>query len=208
MEERQTAPATEEAGAFILVPAVARDEIGQLTFYLEQGLRSLRDIAEHLRGSSGNMPSVLDDLKEVVKMTEAATVRVLEETEALVDEARAATKLLSEVTKQARAAGVEILTEPMNEVEALVERSHARAMAIMSALEFQDLTTQKVQRTFNVLEEVLLRLGKIRRLVDNGDHPLAPIAPPKPAAASAANGASAQSLADEILMNFAGEAKA
>ena len=107
-------------------------------------------------------------------MTEAATVRVLEETEALVDEARAATKLLGEA--QARAAGVEILTEPMNEVEALVERSHARAMAIMSALEFQDLTTQKVQRTFNVLEEVLLRLGKIRRLVDNGAHQ-----PPAPA---------------------------
>ena len=73
MEQARTAIATEEAG-FILVPAVARDEIGQLTFYLEQGLRSLRDIAEHLRGSSGNMPSVLDDLKEVVKMTEAATV--------------------------------------------------------------------------------------------------------------------------------------
>ena len=204
MEERQTATVTEEGG-FILVPAVARDEIGQLTFYLEQGLRSLRDIAEHLRGSSGTMPSVLDDLKEVVKMTEAATVRVLEETEALVDEARAATKLLAEVTKQARAAGVEILTEPMNEVEALVERSHARAMAIMSALEFQDLTTQKVQRTFNVLEEVLLRLGKIRKLVDNGDHPLAP---PKPVSSSAPNGVDAQSLADEILMNFAGEAKA
>ena len=53
MEQARTAIATEEAG-FILVPAVARDEIGQLTFYLEQGLRSLRDIAEHLRGSSGN----------------------------------------------------------------------------------------------------------------------------------------------------------
>ena len=204
MEQARTAIATEEAG-FILVPAVARDEIGQLTFYLEQGLRSLRDIAEHVRGSSGNMPSVLDDLKEVVKMTEAATVRVLEETEALVDDARAAAKLLAEVTSQARAAGVEILTEPMNEVETLVERSQARAMSIMSALEFQDLTTQKVQRTFNVLEEVLLRLGKIRRLVDNGDHPLAP---PRAASAPAPDGASAQSLADEILMNFAGEAKA
>jgi chemotaxis regulatin CheY-phosphate phosphatase CheZ len=204
MEERETAAATEE-GTFILVPAIARDEIGQLTFYLEQGLRSLRDIAEHLRGSSGTMPSVLDDLKEVVKMTEAATVRVLEETEALVDEARAATKLLTEVTTQARAAGVEILTEPMTEIETLVERSHTRAMAIMSALEFQDLTTQKVQRTFNVLEEVLLRLGKIRKLVDNGDHPLAP---PKPVSASAPNGVDAQSLADELLMNFAGEAKA
>ena len=202
MEERQNA--VEEPGAFILVPAAARDEIGQLAFYLEQGLKSLRDIAEHLRGSSGTMPSVLDDLKEVVQMTEAATVRVLEETEALVDEARAATALLADVHKQARAAGVELLAAPMHEIEALVEKSHARAMAILSALEFQDLTTQKVQRTFNVLEEVLVRLGKIRRLVEPTDSTPAPA--PKPAPAS--NGASAQSLADELLMNFAGEADA
>ena len=194
-----------DAGTFILVPARARDEIGQLAFYLEQGLRSLRDIAEHLRGSSGTMPSVLDDLKEVVKMTESATVRVLEETEALVDEARAATKLLAGVHEQARAAGVELLAEPMHEIESLVERSHQRAMAIMSALEFQDLTTQKVQRTFNVLEEVLVRLGKIRRMVEPGE------AAPAPAPAAVhtnGNGASAQSVADEILMNFAGEADA
>ena len=203
MEQRETAP--QEPGTFILVPASARDEIGQLAFYLEQGLRSLRDIAEHLRGSSGTMPSVLDDLKEVVQMTEAATVRVLEETEALVEEARTATALLADVHRQAREAGVELLTGPMHEIEALVERSHARAMAIMSALEFQDLTTQKVQRTFGVLEEVLLRLGKIRRLVEPGDG--AP-APAPAAAAPARNGASGQSLADEILMNFAGEADA
>src|SRR5512134_1128592 len=106
MEEPQIPP--EEPGAFILVPARARDEIGQLAFYLEQGLRSLRDIAEHLRGSSGTMPSVLDDLKEVVQMTEAATVRVLDETEALVDEARAATKLLAAVHQKAREAGIEL----------------------------------------------------------------------------------------------------
>jgi chemotaxis regulatin CheY-phosphate phosphatase CheZ len=203
MEEARIA-AEEAGGTFILVPARARDEIGQLTFYLEQGLRSLRDIADHLRGSSGTMPSVLDDLKEVVQMTEAATVRVLEETEALVDEARSATALLADVHEKARAAGLELL-EPMHEIEALVERSHQRAMAIMSALEFQDLTTQKVQRTFSVLEEVLLRLGKIRRLVEPGDAAPTPAPAPAPVAN---NGASAQSLADEILMNFAGGAGA
>lgn len=198
----------EEAGKLIMVPARARDEIGQLTFYLEQGLNSLRDIAEHLRGSSGTMPSVLDDLKAVVEMTEAATVRVLEETEALVDEARAATKLLADVHRKAKAAGIEILEEPMHEIETLVDRSHQRAMAIMSALEFQDLTTQKVQHTFGVLEEVLVRLGKIRRLVDPNDAPPAPAKAGGASAAPVANGASPQSLADELLLSFAGEAGA
>ncbi len=79
---------------FIAVPARARDEIGELTDYLEQGLRNIRDITEHLRGSSHTMPSVLDDLRDVMRITEAATVRVLDETEALVDDGHAAVRLI------------------------------------------------------------------------------------------------------------------
>ena len=147
---------------FIRVPARTRDEIGELAVYLEQGLRSLRQVTEHLRGSSGTMPSVLDDLRDVMRMTEAATERVLDETEALVNDGRTASRLLADVRRSATAA----MVEPMQQLDVLIDRSNGRAMEIMSALEFQDLTAQKVQRTFGVLEEVLVRLGKIQRLVD------------------------------------------
>ena len=57
---------------------------------------------------------------------------------------------------------------PLAEVQALVERGNGRLMAIMSALAFQDLTAQKIQRAFEVLEEVNIRLGKIHHLVSFG----------------------------------------
>ena len=190
---------------FITVPIEARDEIGQLTFYLEQGLRNLRDITEHLRGSSVTMPSVLDDLRDVVRMTEAATVRVLEQAEALVEDGQAAARLLADVHAKVSATDQERLAEPMRELGALVERSNTRAMEIMSALEFQDLTSQKVQRTFGVLEEVLLRLGKIQQLVaPEGDASPAPAGPK--VAPIVDDSRAGQRLADELLGRFVGNA--
>jgi chemotaxis regulatin CheY-phosphate phosphatase CheZ len=184
---------------FITVPARAREEIGELTYYLEQGLQSLRDITEHLRGSSGTVPSVLDELRDVMRLTEAASMRVLDETEALVDDGRAAARLLADVHARVSAADAEALAVPMRELGALVERSNTRAMEIMSALEFQDLTSQKVQRTFGVLAEVLVRLAKIQRLVNAGaDKPIAP-PPSKPIGQEGKTG---QRLADELLLHF------
>jgi chemotaxis regulatin CheY-phosphate phosphatase CheZ len=191
-----------EAKRFITVPVEARDEIGQLTYYLEQGLRNLRDITEHLQGSSITMPSVLDDLKDVVRMTEKAAVRVLEQAEALVEDGNAASKLLADVNAKVPPAQAEMLAVPMRELGALVERSNTRAMDIMSALEFQDLTSQKVQRTFGVLEQVLLRLGKIQQLVATDAR--APKPAPGPAAAVITDdSADGQRLADELLLRFA-----
>jgi chemotaxis regulatin CheY-phosphate phosphatase CheZ len=187
---------------FITIPARAREEIGELAYCLEQGVANLRDITEHLRGSSGTVPSVLDDLRAVMRMTETATMRVLDETEALVDDGRAAARLLADVHAKVGAAHAEALAAPMRDLGALVERSNARAMEIMSALEFQDLSAQKVQRTFGVLEEVLVRLAKIQRLVDTGaDAPVKPSPPPpRPIALEGKTG---QCLADELLLHFA-----
>jgi chemotaxis regulatin CheY-phosphate phosphatase CheZ len=195
-----------EPKRFITVPVEARDEIGQLTYYLEQGLRNLRDITEHLQGSSVTMPSVLDDLKDVVRMTEKAAVRVLEQAEALVEDGQAATKLIADVNAKVSGVQAEMLAEPMRELGVLVERSNTRAMEIMSALEFQDLTSQKVQRTFGVLEEVLLRLGKIQQLV-TADLPLPRRATGPAASAIVDDSTEGQRLADELLTRFAGDTK-
>jgi chemotaxis regulatin CheY-phosphate phosphatase CheZ len=183
---------------FITVPARARDEIGQLAHYLEQGLRNIHDITDHLRGSSGTMPSVLDDLRDVVKITEAATVRMLDETEALVEDGRAAARLLAEVRRGA--GGAEALAEPIRQLGTLIDRANDRAMEIMAALEFQDLTSQKVHRTFGVLEQVVVRLAKIQRLVDapNDTAPLPAAPAPIPH-----DGKTGQRLADELLLHFA-----
>lgn len=192
----------EEAAApkerLIAVPARARQEIGELTFYLEQALRNLREVREQIHGSSRTMPGVLHALRDIVKMTEAATVRVLDETEALVDEGRAVAGLLSEVRRET--GGMKRVADPLGKAEELVARANDRAMAIMSALEFQDVTTQKVHRAFGVLEEVVARLGTIRQIIDSGREvdPLPEVGAP----ITLPEGKSGQDLADELLLRF------
>jgi chemotaxis regulatin CheY-phosphate phosphatase CheZ len=186
---------------FITVPARARDEIGELAFYLEQMLRNLREVNDHIHGTSREMPGVLHDLRDIVRMTEKATVTVLEETEALMDDARTGKAALGEARaaiERGDAAGVD---GPLGALQGLLESADRRSMSIMSALEFQDLTTQKIQRAFEVLEEVIKRLGRIRHLVDlgRGVEPAPAVA--TPAAADPADG---QALADELLRGFQG----
>ncbi len=182
-------------------PARARDDIGALAFHLEQTLQSLREVHDHVRDTSRTVPGVLHELRDIVRMTESATVRVLDETEALVEESKAAVGLLREAHALAGRGAAQAVGKPLGEVEALVERVNDRAAAIMSALEFQDVTSQKVQRAFGVLEEVCDRMARIRRLVDPGEE-VAPAMPPPAALASDDDDKTAQEIADEILSGF------
>jgi chemotaxis regulatin CheY-phosphate phosphatase CheZ len=152
---------------FIRIPVRARDEIGQLVQDLERGLRDIRAITDDPRGGT-QRSSVLDELRDVMRITEAATQRMLDETEALVDDGHAASRLLADMRRRTAGAGSEGIGEPIRELGMLVDRANDRAMEIMAALEYQDLATQKVQRTFDVLEEVLVRLATIQRLVETG----------------------------------------
>jgi chemotaxis regulatin CheY-phosphate phosphatase CheZ len=182
-------------GRFITIPATARDEIGELTFYLGRVLLNLRQVNAHVRGSAQPMPGLLHDLREIVKMTEIATVKVLEETEALVEEARAAAALIADARGQAGDARVDAALGRLSD---LVATANKRAMAIMTALEFQDLTAQKVERAFAVLEEVQARLGKIQALVDTGQPTESEPAPVAPPVITTMDGRAAQAVADRL----------
>jgi chemotaxis regulatin CheY-phosphate phosphatase CheZ len=193
---------TRASADLITVPAQARLEIGELASYLERALTNLKAVDGHLRDSSQTMPDVLDVLRDINRMTEKATVTVLEQTEALVEDGRTAAALI----KAAHAAVGEAsdLAARLGEVEAVVARSNERALTIMSALEFQDLTSQKVQWAFQVLETVVARMRTIQSLVFGGPSGAAPppAAPPAATDLTAGATASAQDLADELLRGF------
>jgi chemotaxis regulatin CheY-phosphate phosphatase CheZ len=192
-------------GSFVTIPASARDAVGELAHYLDHVRRNLLEVNVHLTGSTRNVPTVLHELHDIVQMTERATVRVLEETEALLDEGRTVSTLLARARADAGSRGEDggrRDAEPLSEIQVLVERGTLRSLDIMTALNFQDITTQKIQRAFEVLEEVVARLGKIRLLMALGDETPTPAPPPDLRDAEPAGLKSGQDLADEILQRF------
>jgi chemotaxis regulatin CheY-phosphate phosphatase CheZ len=182
--------------AVIVVPARAREELGHLSYYLEQMVHHLRAVSDHLQGSTRKVPGVLRELRSVAELTESAAVRVLDECEALVADGQQLSALLAEAARAGEPGGGGVLTH----ARALATAVSQRALNIMTALEFQDLTAQKLQRAFAVLEEVGSRLGKIRALVDAG--PDAGTGAEPPEAPPAAEGKTGQALADELLERF------
>ena len=151
----------------------ARGIVGELAVYINQTLRNLQSLDPTVKDSKREIPKVAKHLAEIIQTTEEATNRVLEQAENLVDEQTAVEQKLSRAVEMLHhlprsEGGAEILKE-VEEIKEIQRRSQGRAMDIMAAMEFQDLTTQKIQKLIGLVAEVesrLLRLLVMFRIDD------------------------------------------
>ena len=154
-----------EGNFFRMVNVKVRGVIGELAAYINQTLHNLQHLDPTVKGSSREIPKVAKHLAEIIRTTEDATNRVLEETEHLVEEQAKIEQGLSRTAEMLRhLPNTPQLSEWLKGLEELKEmqcRSQARAMDIMSAMEFQDLTTQKIQKLIGLVAEVEDRLLKL-----------------------------------------------
>jgi len=191
-----------------MVNIKARGVVGDLASYINQVLRNLQRIDPVVKGSSREIPKVAKHLAEIIQTTEDATNRVLEQTEHLLDEQTKIEQGLSRSAEMLRhAPGDPMIAECRTGLEGLKEmqrRSQGRAMDIMSAMEFQDLTTQKIQKLITLVADVedrlvqLLVLFRIEDATEKGNAT-------DPIVETCAQDGSAlcdQSLVDQILQGF------
>jgi chemotaxis protein CheZ len=143
----------------------ARGIVGELAAYINRTLQNLQTLDPTVKDSKRKIPKVAKHLAEIIETTEEATNRVLEQTEHLVEEQTKVEQMLSRVgemlhflPKNARLA--EIL-KGLDDTKEIQRRSQGRAMDIMAAMEFQDLTTQKIQKLIGLVAEVESRLLKL-----------------------------------------------
>jgi len=184
-----------------------RGIVGELASYINRTLRNLQSLDPTVKGSSREIPKVAAHLTEIIRTTEEATNRVLEETEHLVEEQARVEQGLSRVREGLRhPAGRALLAElgsTLDEAREVHRRSQSRAMDIMAAMEFQDLTTQKIQKLIALVAEVearLLQLLVLFRLEEAGSEPAA-----DPILATCAQDGEAlcdQELVDQLLAQF------
>jgi chemotaxis protein CheZ len=142
-----------------------RGIVGELAAYINQTLQNLRTLDPTVRQSQREIPRVAKHLAEIIQTTEDATNRVLEQTEHLVEEQTKVEQMLSRlgefahlVTKSTVQGEMVKCLEATKEIQ---RRSQGRAIDIMAAMEFQDLTTQKIQKLIGLVAEVEARLLKL-----------------------------------------------
>jgi chemotaxis protein CheZ len=143
----------------------ARGVIGELAASINQTLQNLQTLDPTVKHSRREIPKVAEHLTEIIQTTEEATNRVLEQAENLVDEQTKVEQHLSRMgemlhlfSKGTRLAAILKCLEDTKDIQ---RRSQGRAIDIMAAMEFQDLTTQKIQKLIGLVAEVESRLLKL-----------------------------------------------
>jgi chemotaxis regulatin CheY-phosphate phosphatase CheZ len=186
----------------------ARGIVGELAAYINRTLHNLQTLDPTVKDSQREIPKVARHLAEIIQTTEEATNRVLEQTEHLVDEQMKVEQHLSRVGEMLhlvpKGNRVTEIARSLEETKEIQRRSQGRAMDIMAAMEFQDLTTQKIQKLIGLVAEVesrllrLLVMFRIEDTADGGD-------PADPIIATCTRDESAlcdQGLVDQLLREF------
>lgn len=149
-----------------MVAVRAKGEIGRLAQYINQTMRHLQQLDPAVGSSSRSLPTMSGQLSEVVKTTEQASMRVLNEIDLMVEEQVATEKDLQRLAvllesemqpNPQRDATLQMLAE----IQQRHSRTQGRALEIMSAMEFQDITAQRIQKSIALIGEVENRLLRL-----------------------------------------------
>lgn len=149
-----------------LVAIQAKGEIGRLAYFINQTMQNLQQLDPAVGGSSRKLPQMSGQLSEVVKATEQASMRVLNEIELMVEEQMAVEQDLQRLallleTEQQRTPQGGAAMQTLAEIRQRHSRTQGRALEIMSAMEFQDITAQGIQKSIALITEVEDRLLRL-----------------------------------------------
>lgn len=149
-----------------LVTVQAKGEIGRLASFINQTMRNLQELDPSVGISSRRLPKMIGQLSEVVRATEQASLRVLDEIDRIAEEQAAmgrdmqqlAVLVKEEWGKDDRRGTV---LETLARLQEVHGRVQGRALEIMGAMEFQDITAQRIQNNMALITEIHDRLLRL-----------------------------------------------
>lgn len=129
-----------------------KGELGSLAFYIDKTRRNLQFLNPKIKETSGQVPDVASGLSSITKATEEATHKVLTISEKVLEDRDAVSGYLEKLKDLVENNALVYIKE----IEAINEENKADIIEILTALSFQDLTGQKIQK----LEETIVDIEK------------------------------------------------
>lgn len=144
----------------------AAEVLGQLSQSLGRMLELLQVMVSTIRPPSANtLPTVSATLSGIAEATEHAALKVLDEAEQLQEDQAKLNAALERLRAKLPAKDT-VAAAAWAEAAACSNALSARALKIMAAMEFQDLTAQHIDRTVVSIEDVRERLRNVLTLFD------------------------------------------
>ncbi len=127
-------------------------ELGELARNIEVAVRKSR-VDVPIASTTAQLPKATEHLSDLTRLTEDGTHRVMELTEKIQDNRFEVVKALDDVRTLLNGQGAEA-QDKIAAVKALLVGDDARLLDIMTALSFQDLVGQRINKIITILEDV------------------------------------------------------
>ena len=131
------------------------EELGELARFIDTTMKTLSEFSAPVNASTEQLPQAQTHLLNLKTQTEQGTHRVMLEVEAIQDNHAQISKMLKEMTQTLQQAKVSpAFIQQMQTLGQTLGRDDKRLLDIMTALSFQDLVAQSVNKLVTILDEV------------------------------------------------------
>ena len=135
------------------------EELGELARFIDTTMKTLSEFSAPVNASTEQLPQAHTHLLNLKTQTEQGTHRVMLEVEAIQENHVQANKMLKDIAQALQHASVDPgLIQQMHALGQTLGQNDKRLLDIMTALSFQDLVAQSVNKLVTILDEVEHRL--------------------------------------------------
>ena len=131
------------------------EELGELARFIDTTMKTLSEFSAPVNASTEQLPQAQTHLLNLKTQTEQGTHRVMLEVEAIQDNHTQISKMFKDLTQVLQQAKVspEVLQQ-CQKIGQQLGQDDKRLLDIMTALSFQDLVAQSVNKLVTILDEV------------------------------------------------------
>jgi chemotaxis protein CheZ len=131
------------------------EELGELARFIDTTMKTLSEFSAPVSNSTEQLPQAMTHLTNLKSMTERGTHEVMMQVEAIQENHMKVAKVLKGIAQALQKAPVDpSVAAQVSTVTDLIQGDDKRLIDIMTALSFQDLVAQSVNKLVTILDEV------------------------------------------------------
>jgi len=134
-----------------------KGEIGEIIKLIMNTKERLDNIEE----STEKVPTVAKNLEFINDTTEKATINLLQHSDELSNIYNELSDGFRDIERYVESRDIQSALKRIEELEKTIEKAESLGFEILQALEFQDITEQKINKVIRNIEEIGARLGSI-----------------------------------------------
>jgi chemotaxis protein CheZ len=131
------------------------DQLGELARFIDTTLKTITQFKDPMSATTEQLPEAVSHLRDLKRLTEEGTHKIMQLVEAIQDNHQGIAKQLDELGKIITATpGLEKAVLTLGAVKTGLEADEKPLVDIITALSFQDLVAQRVNKLVTIVDEV------------------------------------------------------